>query len=92
MSNVFMVKDRCLLTPDLTLCGVAGIMRARVLELAKQHLIEHRILTVHPDTLLQADEVFVCNSVIGIWPVIRIDEQAFPKGPVTVRLQALLAD
>ncbi|MGB5427528.1 MAG: aminodeoxychorismate lyase [Gammaproteobacteria bacterium] len=92
MSNVFMVKGGVLMTPDLTLCGVAGIMRARVLELAKQHSIESRIQPVTLDTLLQADEVFVCNSLIGIWPVIGIDEQAFPKGPVTARLQALLAD
>ena len=92
MSNVFMVKDGCLMTPDLTLCGVAGIMRGRVLELAKQHSIESRVQPINPDALLQADEVFVCNSLIGIWPVIGIDEQAFPKGPVTERLQALLAD
>ncbi|MGB5177772.1 MAG: aminodeoxychorismate lyase [Gammaproteobacteria bacterium] len=90
MSNVFMVKGGLLMTPDLTLCGVAGIMRARVLESAKQHSIESGIQTIDQDTLLQADEVFVCNSLIGIWPVIGIGEQAFPKGPVTVHLQTLL--
>ena len=92
MSNVFMVKDARLLTPDLTLCGVAGILRARVLELAKQHSIETRIQPLAPQTLRQADEVFVCNSLIGIWPVIGIDAQAYPKGSVTMRLQALLVD
>ena len=92
MSNVFMVKGGILMTPDLTLCGVAGIMRARVLELAKQHSIEFRIQPITLDTLLQADEAFVCNSLIGIWPVTGVDEQVFPRGPVSVRLQALLAD
>ena len=92
MSNVFMVKDGLLMTPDLTLCGVAGIMRARVLELANQHSIESRVQAIEPDALLQADEVFVCNSLIGIWPVIGIDEREFQKGPVTARLQALPAD
>ncbi|MCG6900333.1 MAG: aminodeoxychorismate lyase [Gammaproteobacteria bacterium] len=92
MSNVFLVKDARLVTPDLTLCGVAGIMRARVLELAKQHSIATHTQPVALDTLWQADEVFVCNSLIGIWPVIGIDTQAFPRGPVTMRLQALLAD
>ncbi len=92
MSNVFIVKGGVLMTPDLTLCGVAGVMRARVLELAQQHSIASRIQLVKPDALLQADEVFVCNSLIGIWPVIGIDEQVFPKGPVTARLQAWLAD
>ena len=92
MSNVFMVTGGILISPDLTLSGVAGIMRARVLELANQHSIESRILPVEPDTLLQADEVFVCNSLIGIWPVIGIDEHAFQKGPLTTRLQTLLAN
>ena len=87
-----MVQGGQLMTPDLTLCGVAGIMRARVLELAKQHSIESRIQPVDPDTLLQADEVFVCNSLIGVWPVIGIDEHVFPKGPVTTHLQTLLLD
>jgi 4-amino-4-deoxychorismate lyase len=91
MSNVFMVKGGILMTPDLTLCGVAGIMRARVLELAKQHSIESQVLPVELDALLQADEAFVCNSLIGIWPVIGVDEWVLPKGPVTARLQALLA-
>ncbi|MGB5717844.1 MAG: aminodeoxychorismate lyase [Gammaproteobacteria bacterium] len=92
MSNVFMVKGGILMTPDLTLCGVAGIMRARLLELAQRHSIESGIQPVEPDTLLQADEVFVCNSLIGIWPVIGVDEHAFTKGPVTAHLQTLLLD
>ena len=92
MSNVFMVKCGILMTPDLTLCGVAGIMRARLLELAQRHSIESGIQPVDPDTLLQADEVFICNSLIGIWPVIGVDEHAFTKGPVTAYLQTLLLD
>lgn len=92
MSNVFMAKDGVLITPDLTLCGVAGIMRTRVLELAKQHAIETRIQAIGLDTLLPADEVFICNSLIGIWPVIGIDEYTYQKGPVTTRLQACSAD
>jgi len=86
-----MVQNAILKTPDLTRCGVAGIMRGRILEMAKQHAIEIRIQPVELHTLLQSDEVFVCNSLAGIWPVIAIDEYTFPKGAVTTRLQALLA-
>jgi 4-amino-4-deoxychorismate lyase len=92
MSNVFMVKGAVLITPDLALCGVAGIIRSRALELAKLHGIKTRIQSVQPDILMQADEVFICNSLIGIWPVIGIDGHTFQKGPVTTHLQALLAD
>ena len=92
MSNVFMVKDTVLMTPDLQHCGVAGIMRARVLEMAAEHSIVARVHRVALDALLQADEVFVCNSLIGIWPVIEVDKQTFLKGPVTTNLQALLTE
>ena len=91
MSNVFMVKDGVLITPELQLCGVAGIMRAHVLELAAGSSIATRVRRIKVDALLQADEVFVCNSLVGIWPVISIDKLTFPKGPVTMRLQTLLA-
>ena len=92
MSNVFMVKDAVLMTPDLQFCGVAGIMRARVLEIAADNLIVARVQRVDQAALRQADEVFVCNSLVGIWPVIGIDEQAYAKGPITTQLQTLLAE
>jgi len=92
MSNVFLVKDAVLMTPDLQLCGVAGIMRARVLEMAADHSIEVRVQRLETAALLQADEVFVCNSLMGIWPVTAVDKQIFIKGPVTTRLQTLLAN
>ena len=92
MSNLFMVKDDLLMTPGLQLCGVAGIMRSRLLELAARHSMEARVQAIALDELLQADEVFVCNSLIGIWPVHGIDEQVFKKGAVTMRLQSLLTD
>jgi 4-amino-4-deoxychorismate lyase len=90
MSNVFVVKDAVLMTPDLQLCGVAGIMRAHVLDMAAEHLIAARVQHLELDALLQADEVFICNSLLGIWPVIGVDEHDFLKGPVTRRLQTLL--
>ena len=36
MSNLFIVKDGTLVTPDLTRCGVAGVMRDLVMELAQE--------------------------------------------------------
>jgi len=90
MSNLFMVQDARLMTPDLTHCGVAGIMRGWVLDKAKQHAMEIRVQQIELKTLLQADEVFVCNSLIGIWPVTGIDGYAIRKGAVTSQLQTLL--
>ena len=90
MSNVFLVREGCLLTADLQRCGVAGIMRTLILELAKQLSIDVKISHVEMKHLQQADEVFICNSLMGIWPVVAVDARAYTKGPITTRLQNLL--
>lgn len=90
MSNIFLVRDGGLLTPDLRQCGVAGTMRSRVLELAGELSIDTSVQSVEITHLREADEVFICNSLIGIWPVIAVDGSRYEKGAVAVRLQALL--
>jgi 4-amino-4-deoxychorismate lyase len=91
MSNVFLVHKGDLLTPGLTECGVAGIMRAHVMSLAEQENITVDVRAVTVEELRQADEVFVCNSLIGIWPVRRVDDAIYEKGTLTMHLQVLLA-
>jgi len=90
MSNIFTVKDAVLKTPDLHLCGVAGITRAIILELAAQQSIETQTGELELNELLQADELFLCNSLIGIWPVTSVENTIFRKGSLTSRLQLLL--
>jgi 4-amino-4-deoxychorismate lyase len=92
MSNLFIVSDGVLMTPDLSRCGVAGVMRTIILELAEQQGLDTRIMPISRQVLLQADEVFLSNSLIGIWPVIAMDESMYRKGAITVQLQKLLAE
>lgn len=89
-SNLFMVKGGVLLTPDLTRCGVAGVMRAELLTLAEQANMPVRALDLQMSDLHKADEVFVCNSVYGIWPVRGFEQTNWPVGPVTRKLQHLV--
>jgi 4-amino-4-deoxychorismate lyase len=90
MSNLFLVRDEVLLTPDLRRCGVAGIMRSMILELAERHSLTVKIRALDLEYLQAADEVFLCNSLIGIWPVIAVDGRTYCKGAITTRLQELL--
>ena len=92
MSNLFVVSDGVLLTPDLSHCGVAGIMRTIILEQAQRRGQQWRVAQLSQQDLLRADEVFLANSLIGIWPVITIGETTFRKGPITILLQGLLPD
>ncbi len=70
-SNLFLLRGDCLLTPELDLCGVAGVMRRLILEeLAPALSLSVEVRRLSEQDLLAADELFVCNSVFGIWPVV----------------------
>lgn len=91
MSNFFLVIDGSLYTPDLARCGVAGVMRAALIEIAHQQDIPLRIVPITRTLLDRAQELFVTNALIGLWPVNRCEERCFAIGPLTRRLQGLLA-
>lgn len=86
MTNVFMVFDGVLTTPALDRAGVAGVMRGLVLDTAQRAGIACSIRDISLQELSAAEEVFVCNSVIGVWPVISVDRRVFSPGPVTRRI------
>lgn len=90
MSNVFIVQRGVLLTPDVTACGVAGVMRAVVCERAATLNIPVRIDRVTPADVNDADELFLTNSVIGIWPIRRLESKEYRLGPLTRALQAAI--
>ncbi len=90
MTNLFYIKNSNLYTATLTQTGIAGIMRGIIMMLSADHgfsVIEH---TFSKNELLSADEVFVCNSIIGIWPIKQIDATNFSIGPITKRIQIQL--
>jgi len=89
-SNVFLVKQGELQTPRLEQCGVAGVIRECVIEIARNSKIPLKIVDLPIDRLLVADEVFVTNSVIGVWPVTQIDQIKIAVGPLTRKLQAAI--
>ncbi|MGZ4957107.1 MAG: aminodeoxychorismate lyase [Methylobacter sp.] len=90
MTNLFYIKNNSLYTAVLAQSGVAGIMRGMIMTISADHglsIIEHVFTT---DELFSADEVFVCNSIIGIWPVNQIDTTHFSVGPITKSIQTQL--
>lgn len=92
MSNVFLRGGKLLLTPDLKDCGVAGIVRAEILQRAGAMGLEARVQRLACADVLAADEVFFCNSIIGIWPVRGAGEHAFATADFAHRLaQSLVA-
>jgi len=86
MSNLFMVKDGELLTPDLTNSGVAGVMRGLVIEIARDLNIPVKITDIRLPAMLQADGLFLTNSLIGVWPIRKIAEQSFKLNAIDSNL------
>jgi len=92
MSNLFVVSDGRLLTPDLSRCGVAGVMRDQVLALAAEQGIASHIAAIDTATLTAADELFISNSVMRIWPVRELGEWPCRPGALTRSLASALAE
>ena len=87
MSNVFIVSAGRLQTPRLDRCGVAGIMRGLILEAANTHSLDVEVGDFDAQALAAAQEIFVCNSVFGIWPVSVLDGVAIGVGKLTQSVQ-----
>ena len=83
-ANLFAVIDGRLVTSELDRCGVAGVARAEVLA----QRADCKVRDVTMTDVMQADEVFLTNSVRGILPVTALDDRRWRAGEVTRALQA----
>ena len=83
-SNIFIVHSGRLLTPRLDRCGIRGVLRTAILSAFRDRCEQRRISL---DMLPEAEEIFVCNAVRGVFPVRRIDHWEFDVGPVTREVQ-----
>ena len=87
-SNLFIVKDQVLITPPLDRCGVAGVCRQLIMEtLAAELKVPVREARLFLPALREADEMLLCNSLNGIWPVLALEQWRYRRGPVTTDLQ-----
>lgn len=89
-SNVFLARGPRLLTPRLDRCGVAGVMRRVVMRLAADERIALEEADLARADLEEAEEVFLTNVRIGVWPVRTLGKREIGVGPITRRLQERL--
>lgn len=91
-SNVFAVSNGRLSTPDLSENGVAGVQRDRVIAWAGYHGVSCAVARLNLNDLLQADEIFLVNSVFGLWPVARVQDKVFSQRKISLAIQSWLND
>lgn len=75
MTNLFVMRAGRLSTPDIRLSGIAGVTRSRVLRVAAAHAIALTIARIEVADILAADEVFLGNSIAGLWHVTRLEDR-----------------
>jgi 4-amino-4-deoxychorismate lyase len=89
-SNLFLLRGGCLITPELTRCGVAGVHRDRVLAYAQEHDMVVQIRDVMLAEVYSADELFLVNSVIGVWSVRELADRRWQDHPFAKHLRTEL--
>jgi 4-amino-4-deoxychorismate lyase len=90
-ANLFWVSAGTLHTPSLERCGVAGLMRRKVLALAEQLRLKAQVHDAGWPQVEAADEIFLTNSLVGIWPVATCGDWRRPApGPITRALMEQL--
>lgn len=88
-SNIFIIKNQSIITPPLNDCGVAGVLRSKVIHVSpKYHTpVIEKNFTI--EELLDADEVFFTNSLLGVCPVTSIEGETYNVGNITQKLMSL---
>jgi 4-amino-4-deoxychorismate lyase len=87
MSNVFLVREGRIMTPAITAAGVRGVMRSVVMRAAQRGGLEVTEVPLDAAALAAAEEIFLTNARIGIWPVRALDGRGMAVGPLTRQLQ-----
>ena len=85
--NLFLVSGESLLTPIMDECGIAGTRRRFIVERGAPDLgLNIREASFSLDELKAADEVFYCNSLIGLRPVGELAGVTWHEQPVCAEL------
>lgn len=90
MSNVYLLRGREVHTPRLDQCGVNGAVRDWLTDKVSDIGLSMSEMRLSPEALVDADAVFLSNSLIGIWPLARLGERVWQPSPALRQLQRAL--
>jgi branched-chain amino acid aminotransferase len=95
VSNIFIVRQGTLSTPDRESGILPGVTREVIIELALREGIRIEERKVKPSELKEADECFLTNTLMEVMPVSGIDGRKVGKGkpgPLTLHLMEWYKD
>jgi branched-chain amino acid aminotransferase len=91
-SNIFLVRDGQVVTPAANGTFLAGITRARTMQLLRDQGIDVVERVVSVLDFMEADEVFSTGNHSKVVPVIRIEDRNMQPGPVAKKARELYWD
>ncbi|MES9969917.1 MAG: aminodeoxychorismate lyase [Candidatus Thiodiazotropha sp.] len=86
-SNLFMIREGILYTPDLSHSGIAGVVRELVIEIAEELSMPLQITELDVQSLLNADALFMTNSLMGFTPVAEFNKQRYDLDIIPLELR-----
>ncbi|MDO8525982.1 MAG: branched-chain-amino-acid transaminase [Candidatus Omnitrophota bacterium] len=87
--NIFMVKNRELITPPVNVGALEGITRDAVINLAGRMNIAFCEKMIRMEDIYSANEVFLTGTAAEVIPVVKVDERRISDGKpgdITLRL------
>lgn len=92
-ANLFWLHNDTWFTPDLSACGVSGVMRAFLLDWFQAQGVSVEVGDYQPEVLENARAVFTCNALMPILPVRSLRGNRatfqFDLAPVKALFQAI---
>jgi branched-chain amino acid aminotransferase len=91
-ANLFLAKDGIAITPAANGTFLAGITRARVIQLLRNagEVVEEKVVT--PRDLLEADEIWSTGNHAKVVPVTKIEDRHLQPGPLYKKSRELYWD
>jgi len=89
-TNIFFVKDKKLYTPALKSGCLNGITRQMIIKIARKAGIACKETLILPDDLLEAQEVFLTNSLMEIMPLTVLQGQMIGTGKAGLLTKKIL--
>jgi 4-amino-4-deoxychorismate lyase len=91
MSNIFLVREGRVLAPSVQRCGVDGVIRQHILyQVAPELGLGVSVCDLSLNHVYQADELFLSNSLIGVWPITSVGCHNKSIGCITRDIQRTL--
>lgn len=89
MSNLFLRWQGHWITPDLSESGVRGVMRDYLIDRLAEEGDPVSIVAVDQLMLHECSELFCCNSLYGVWPIVAMNGLRWPVGQATLAAQQI---